>query len=169
MTATASIDPSKGKVINQETEVSTAQTLKADISKALEPSKGLKLYKSADKSFNMYTPSGKRIIFARGMFCTDDVDMIAYLDNEIRQRSSNIYVDPNEPTFDPEKYDPKAAMRREILIELANAGMLRAAGDPNRDMGTSVQPQLTPTSSRDIAAVALGGSNTPVIKVGSKA
>ena len=144
-----------------------AQSLNVSVADALAPQKGNKLFKSRGlKSFNMFTESGRPIVFVNSMFQTDDPDLVAYLENQIKQRHPDIYVDPNEPTFNPEKYDPRAAMRRSIMLELAQQGLLRAAGDPNRDMGSSVQGPLKATSSTDIAPVAAGGG--PAIVVGSK-
>lgn len=162
--STLSQNPQSGKPV--ESQAGNPQELKANISKALSSQTGNRLYKSRGlKSFSMFTGQGKPVIFVNGLFQTSDEHTINYLDYEIKLGHPDIFIDPNEPTFDPEKYDPRAAMRREIMLELEREGRLRASGDPNRDMGSSVQGPLMAASTKDIAPVAAGGAS---IVVGSK-
>lgn len=166
MTAVLSQNSQVGKPVETEA-TAPAQNFNANLGKALGAHAGNKLFKSRGlRSFNMFTAAGRPIIFVNGMFQTADTELSDYLENEIKKGHPDIYVDPNEPTFDPVKYDPRAALRREIMLELEREGLLRAAGDPNRDMGSSNQGVLKPTSTTDIAPVAAGAG--PVIQVGSK-
>lgn len=137
-----------------------AETLNTDeVIKGLEAAKGNRLYKSNIKSFNMYTDRGKRIIFVNGMFHTADKHIIEYLDREIEGGLADVFIDQNEMYFDPAKYDPRAAMRNQIIDELIRQGIL--ATDPRRDMGKSEQGKLNAGNSTNIAPVTVGGKLNP--------
>jgi hypothetical protein len=141
------------------------------VATSLAVNTGNRLYKSRTKSLNMYTTTGRRIIFINGLFQTNDEEFIEYLDNEIKKGVHDVYIDKDEMYFDPAKYDIREALKREIRLELEREAIMKASGNPNKDMGTSEQGKLNTTNTQNLASVAAGGGPSgkilPVLTVPS--
>ena len=124
-----------------------------------------RLYKCAQRSMKVHTTDGTEVIFKGGLLHTSDLKIINYLDHQLKVRAlPNVFIDPNEPWYDPEKYDMvlriKNETRRELEAEFAKR--LAEVTNPNRNMGNSVQGKLNAASTRDVAAVAAGAGPTTV-------
>jgi hypothetical protein len=148
--STATIDPAKltGLIPQQSSQPQPVQK---------------RVFKSSIASMQMIAKDGTRIVFVRGMFFTDNPNLINYLDTEIRIGNPNIYVDEDEKFYVPEQHDPIArlrkSMRDEILAEIMEQQKI-ASGNINRNMGVSVQSQINPANTTSIAAVAAGSGPT---------
>jgi hypothetical protein len=122
-----------------------------------------RVFKSAQHSMQMMDPRGNAIVFVGGRYFTDDLNIIKYLDQQIAQGIPGIYVDADEEFYNPDIHDPIASLKHKIRQQLLEE-MKLAAGNPMRDMGSSVQPRMSPASSVDIASVSIGsGQSVPVI------
>lgn len=118
----------------------------------------LHVYKCHLQSVNVVLPSGKFCVFVNGVYRTDDEGEIAFFDREVAMKHPHIYIDPLEKEVDSELVDPMAMLRHKIIEEY-KAAQLAAAGDPDRDMGSSDQNmKLNIGNTRDIAEAAAGGS-----------
>lgn len=122
----------------------------------------LRVYKSTMPSMSVILANGKPCIFVNGYYRTDNPMEIGTLDSEVKAGHPHIFIDPNEVEVDSTLVDPMAALRHKIIEEY-KASQEAAAGDPNRDMGTSDQTQkLNVSTSADIAQAAAGGSGMPL-------
>jgi hypothetical protein len=117
-----------------------------------KPKESRRVYKSGMKSMQMITPKGHKILFVNGRYITDNADVIEYLDKEIAAGHPDVRIDSNEMYYDPQVHDPVAALRKKFRDELL-AEMAAVAGNPTRDMGQSVQGNLSPASTTSIQAV----------------
>lgn len=122
----------------------------------------LRVYKSTMPSMSVILANGKPCIFVNGYYRTDNPMEIGTLDSEVKAGHPHIFIDPNEVEVDSTLVDPMAALRHKIIEEY-KASQEVAAGDPNRDMGTSDQTtRLNVSTSKDIADAAAGGSGMPL-------
>ena len=119
----------------------------------------LTVFKSSLPSINYIFKNGKPAIFINGAFRTDVDWEIGELTNEVKLGHPHIYIDKNEVTVDSAMLDPMAQLRARIIAEEAEK-IRAAAGNPDRDMGTSEQQKLNVGTTRDIAEAAVGGSGT---------
>lgn len=133
-----------------------------------------RLYKCAQRSMQVFMPDGEKIVFAGGRFHTDQLHIINYLDDQLKRRGlPNIFIDAEEPFFDPEKYDPALRMERQIRakIEAEYAERYKDVVNPSRDMGTSTQGKLNAVTTQSIAPLAVGNGSSgtiPVTQVAAK-
>ena len=86
-------------------------------------------------------------------YFTDDPGKIKELDAEIANKHPSIYVDQNRLQVDSSEIDPMAAMKKRIIEEYL--AQQAAHGDPNRDMGNTVQERLKPANTNDINAITM--------------
>jgi hypothetical protein len=116
----------------------------------------LRVFKATLPSINYIFKNGKPAIFINGMYTTDVPFEIEELDAEIATRHPHIFIDEAMREIDSAKVDPIAALREKIIAEYK--ATMAAATDQDNDRGNSVQGQLKPASSVDIAAASAGGS-----------
>lgn len=147
---------------------------------ALDPTGGVpggeplpRLYKCSQRSMKVHTTSGREIVFAGGKFYTTDLELINYLDDQLKRGGlPTVAIDANEPYYDAANYDVVAKIRREVRaqMEVEFEKRLAEVTNPNRNMGNSVQGQLKTASTKDVAAVAAGAGPTtiPMLNVGTK-
>jgi hypothetical protein len=133
----------------------TRTDLIAKVAESMKDGPKQRLYKSDRKSMQVCTDKGKVVVFVAGLYFTADEEIIAYLDREIKAGMPGISYSQEELYFDPEKYDPMAKLRKQVRAELL-AEMARAAGNPERDMGSYEQARLNPSNTTNIAPTAAG-------------
>lgn len=118
----------------------------------------LKVFKCHLQSANVVLPSGKFCVFVNGVYRTKDEGEITFFEREVVTGHPHLYIDPNESEVDETLVDPMAMLRHKIIEEY-KASMAAAAGDQNRDMGTSDQTQkLNVANSQNVQEAAAGGS-----------
>lgn len=116
-----------------------------------------RLYKSTNKFCNVVTPRGKFIHFKGGMYVTDNIEEIEWLDAAIKNNefANAIFIDPNARTITAEQENPLLALKKKHIEEYLReqAAMM----NPDNDMGTSEPGKLKAASTTSIAPVAAGG------------
>lgn len=120
-------------------------------------SQDLHMYFSVRPSMQVIGPKGQRIPFVSGKYFTRNAQEIEFL-NEMVAEGRDITVDPNKLTITDAERDPMNALRAKFFQEFL--AEQQAHLNPENDVGTSVQGQLTGTSTRDVAPVAAGGNAT---------
>jgi len=123
-----------------------------------------RLYKSTIKFNNIVFPNGHVAHFKGGVYATDNPSYISYLDKEIAEGGFGgiVYIDATARTITAEQENPMLALRKKFYEEFQ--AEQSAHVNPSNDMGTSEQGKLTPASTTDIAAVALGGDGAAGLK-----
>lgn len=112
------------------------------------------LFKNTHGSVNAALANGVTVAFTEGRFFTTDSRLEDYLKAQAKYGEFGIYIDPNEPTIDPEAATPMDQLKKKVRAELM--AELAAAGQLVKDAGTSEQGALNMATSQD----AVGGVNT---------
>lgn len=122
----------------------------------------LHVFKSTLPYVNYVFTDGKVAHFMGGTYLTSSQKEIDELNKEIADGHPVISVDSAQITVESDMLDPvkalKTKLREEILAELAIE--TAKAQDPNRDLGTSDQARVKPSSTRDVAALVGGEVST---------
>ena len=120
--------------------------------------KGKKLYWATMPFMNFVFPNGKVAVFRHYRFATEVPSEIEVLDREVAGNHPYIYVKQDALYLTEEMEDPMKALRKKIIADyLAEQAKFV---DPNNNMGNTVQENLRPQSTSDIASVAAGGDAT---------
>jgi hypothetical protein len=116
----------------------------------------------AEERFNAYfcsPPSmqvidgkGQPMVFISGRFVTKDPGQIALLDDMCLKGTGSIFKNPDQLTLSAADLDPENALRAKYFKEFQEQQAQNFQANP----GDSVQTQLTPASTTDIAPVTLG-------------
>lgn len=117
----------------------------------------LHVFFSTIKSMQTVTTSGGRILFVNGTYYTKDEEEIQFL-NEMARKNRGIYVQQDMLTISEADRDPMQALKNKVRAEIM--AEMQGHVNPENDRGTSVQGNLNPASTRDMAAVAAGGDAT---------
>jgi hypothetical protein len=117
----------------------------------------LHVFFSTIKSMQTITPSGGRILFVSGTYYTKDEEEIQFL-NEMARKNRGVYTQPDMLTISEADRDPMQALRNKVRAEIM--AEMQGHLNPENDRGTSVQGNLNPASTRDMAPVAAGGDAT---------
>jgi len=112
-------------------------------------------------SMQVINMKGKAMQFISGRYHTKDESEIAMLDDMCENGSGSIFKDKNLLTMSSSELDPMNVMRAKFFKEFQE--MQAAQLDPNSDRGESVQGNLKPASTSDIAPVAAGGNGVAAL------
>jgi hypothetical protein len=118
-----------------------------------------RVFKSSMPYMQMIADDGTKILFIRKTFITDNPRLISYLDKQIEQGVTEVYIDPEECVYNPDIHDPIAALRHKIREELL-AEQAAVRSDGLKDLGSIVIGRLNPASTSDIASVAAGAGKS---------
>lgn len=118
-----------------------------------------RLFKSPQRSWHYIFPDGTKATFINGEYITENENEIAHLESEIKKGHQTIFIDPKEKFVSPDRDDPIASLRKKIAAEQRELILaeMAAATSLQRDLGSSEQGKLNPTSTTDIAPVTAGG------------
>jgi len=114
-------------------------------------------------------PDGTQAAFTNGRYATPDADKAIYLNEVVKQGNPHIYLNEDKLVLTETELDPMAEYKARIIAEyLASQG----AGNPEKDMGTSIQGKLNVADTSNIGAAAADSTSgvTPgvVVSIGKK-
>jgi hypothetical protein len=101
----------------------------------------LTLFKNRKGRVNVIAPDGFMIKFANSIYFTRNKEHEAYLKDCAERRACGVYIDPEQPTVDPESSTPHDMFKAKIIREYEEekARIARANAAPVVNPGDSVQ------------------------------
>lgn len=121
------------------------------------------LFFSSVFSMQVISSKGKAMAFVGGRYWTDDEGEINDLQGLIDAGNQTIYRNENQLTIAEDELDPMNVLRKKIIAEyLAEQA---AQIDSSNDRGNTENERLTPQSTQDIAAVAIGQTTSAGAKL----